>query len=164
MPDFRLVLPASSVSPAAVELCPALPAAARTGASVMPLRLCQFGEHVPAPFPGPPAQSFLRSCIFFPPTIVLDGAPVFLSSKCPSMSPLPLPCTSPFDSRSPRSAILSFHPSGSVSRISCYTFFFCPLDDGGCWIPSSVLWLFGLNTVLSRGLLEISPVFLCGLA
>ena len=33
-----------------------------------------------------------------------------------------------------------------------------------CWIPSSVLWLFGLNAVLSRGLLETSPAFLCGLA
>lgn len=99
MPDFRLVLPASSVSPAAVELCPALPAAARTGASVMPLRLCQFGEHVPAPFPGPPAQSFLRSCIFFPPTIVLDGAPVFPSLKCPFHESLPSLCTSPFHSR-----------------------------------------------------------------
>ena len=80
------------------------------------------------------------------------------------MSPLPFHCTSPFDSRSFQLAILSFHPSGSVSSISCYTFSFCPSDDGGYWVPSLVLWLFGSNAVMLGGLLEMSPVFLCGLA
>ena len=54
---------------------------------------------------GPPRQSFRGH------TFSSHHRPRWctgVSLKCPSMSPLPFPCTSPFDSRSLRSAILSF--------------------------------------------------------
>lgn len=71
-------------------------------------RLCQLREHVPRPlFPVLPGSPFVVT--HFPLTIVLDGALVFLSSKCPSMSPLPLfQCTSPFDPSSLWSVIFLF--------------------------------------------------------
>jgi hypothetical protein len=94
LPASRLVLAARSVSPAAVELRPALPAAARTGHTVTPTSPMSVPQ-ARAAAPGPPGSHLVVH--HFPLTIVLDGAPVFPFVKCPSTSPLPFHCTSPFD-------------------------------------------------------------------
>ena len=70
-------------------------------------RLCQFREHVPRHFRSS-GQSFGGQTFIFPLIIVLDGAPVFPFLKCPSMSPLPFHCTSPFDSSSLRQSSFLF--------------------------------------------------------